>query len=280
MSRSKLFEDVCNLGEILSLSKCGPYFDSSQSLSIDTRDKPLYVHYLETYFPFKKSYFSIGLTTTITFYDFDENEIEHQKMLKLALTKLQSTFSRLGLKVFYKRKLMAYNSPPTLQIGNERYLFNQYLISLYRETIGNLLELEFTKHHFSEFDVCAKEDSKIIHYGRLLFSIQDGFEDKQKEHEIKRRLKLLENVAKDNKFSEEKIKRCKEDIFNPINYQERKLLIINLFQKFNLIEEEFQELKKIIDKYNLEIYISDSRKSCQHKNFTLPMNELKELLVE
>lgn len=237
------------------------------------------VRYGEIYYPFEKSNLSTCASTSITFFDFDENELEHQKILKLALSELQKNFSKLRLEIFYKNKLISYRSPFYSDTRSQKYIFNQYLLDIYRRTVENLFELDFTKYSSLEFDVIVKENSKYTHYGRLLFVIQDKFDDLLKEKEIRRRIQLVESTAKNNKFSEEKTKRCKEFVLDPINYQGRRLFLLNLFKKFNLDNEEFQKLKSIIENYKFEISVYDSRKNHSSKTSKLTIKELEELLI-
>jgi hypothetical protein len=281
INHSKLFKEVCEFYDILSVSKCGPYFDAPQSLSLDTRgDNPLCGRYIESYYPSKESRFATSAATVITFFDFDENELEHQRMLRLALLKLQSTFSRRGVEVFYKSKLMAYRSPFFIaSTKNTKYCLQQYLVDLYRETAGNLLELDFTKWYFFEMDVDRKEDG-FKQYGRFLFNLQDQFNDSLKEQEIKRRIQAMERTAKKHNFSEERIQRCKQDILDSIHYQERRFLEITFLEKFHLEEEEFQKLKKIINDYEFSISINDTRKEYPHNRIPdLSLGELEGLIV-
>jgi len=281
LNHSKLFEDVCEFYDVLSVSKCGPYFDVPQSLSLDTRDdNPLCARYSESYYPSKKSRFGTGATTVITFFDFDENELEHQRMLRLALLKLQSALSRFRVEVFYKSKLMSYRSPSFIaSTKNTKYFLQQYLLDRYRETAGILLDLDFTKWYFFEMDVDRKEDG-LKHYGRFLFYVQDQFNDSLKEQEIKRRIQAMERTAKKHNFSEERIQRCKEGILDPIHYQERHFLEITFLEKFHLEEEEFQKLKNIINDYGFSISIFDTKKEYPHSRTPeLSLGELEELIV-
>jgi len=282
---SKLFEDVCEFYDILSVSKCEPYFNAPQNLIIDTRDdNPLHAHYSESYYPSKYSRLATGAATVITFFDFDENELEHQKILRLALLKLQSVFSNLGMEIFYKSKLMSYHSPFFIaSTKNKKYYLQQYLVNLYRKTIGSLLSLDFTKQYFFEMDVDRKEDAFkdfFKQYGRFLFYVQDRFNDVLKQREIERRIEAVEETAKEHKFSEERLQKCKESVLDCIHYQGRRFIEITFLEKFHLDEEEFQKLKKIINDYGFSISTFDTRKKYpDNRTPELSLGELEELIV-
>ena len=280
MNDSKLFKEVCELYDILSVSKCGPYFDAPQILSLNKRNDKLCVHYIESYYPSKYSRFAIEAATVVTFFDFDENELEHQRTLRLALLKLQSAFSRLGVELFYNSKLISYRAPFFIaSTKNTKYFLLQYLLDLYRETTANLLELDFTKWYFLEMDVTRKEN-RFKHYGRFLFDVQDQFNDPLKEREIKRRIQAMEETAKERNFSEEKIQRLREEIHNPVHYQERRLFEMTILEEFHLEEEEFQKLKKIINEYGFSISVNDARKEYPYNRIpNLSLGELEKLII-
>lgn len=281
----KLFEDVCEFYDILSVSKCGPYFNAPQDLMIDTRnDNPLHAHYSESYYPSKYSRLATGMATVITFFDFDENELEHQKILRLGLLKLQSVFSNLGMEIFYKSKLMSYHSPFFIaSTKNEKYPLQQYLLNLYRKTISSLLSLDFTKQYFFEMDVDRKGDKIkdfFKQYGRFLFYVQDRFNDTLKQREIERRIEAVEETAEKHKFSEERTQRCKKDVLDPARYQGRRFIEITFLEKFHLDEEEFQKLKKIINDHEFSISAFDTRKKYpNNRTQELSLGELEELIV-
>ncbi|MEM5793887.1 MAG: hypothetical protein QXS48_03510 [Candidatus Aenigmatarchaeota archaeon] len=279
---SSFFKEACELYELLTISKCRPIFDSFSSFSLNTRNDNLSILYHESYFPFKKSYFSTWLTTSLTFFDFNEKNLEHQRKLKLALSKLQKTFSDFHLGFFYKEKLISYRSPLYLGEENQKYIFNQYLLDIYRETVENLFELDFVKSSYIEFDVTEKNGGRCVTYGRFLFLLQDKLNESLKRREMERRAKLfLKNITKDNSFSQQKIKKCMDSIFNPANYEEGRFFLVTPFKKkFNFDLGEFEKLKRLLEKYNFKTFLQNSQENYINKVSKLTEKEIKELLLE
>jgi len=177
MKYSKLFEDVCELYGMLSLSRCSPFAFAEQSLSLDTRDKnPLACRYNEYYWLENgtEDPISTGMGSRVMFMDFDEANREHQFGLSAAIMELKKEFSSKRIRPFYKSMLFSYHSTNTLTISQLKDIKKQLSSALlYRKTYGNLIDLEFNKDFFIEIPVDGFENEYKL-YGRLLFYVRES----------------------------------------------------------------------------------------------------------
>jgi hypothetical protein len=228
----KFFKEVCEFYDLL-LHRCEPYARAYQSLSLSTRpsDKPLYCRYDESYYP-QAGYgvrvkdaigvfamdipSNTSIASATTFLGFDENKSEHQDMITEAVKKLKLKLKERGRTPFYYEKLVAFTSSETAltdptvyqQAGTDFIEKQMELVPLYRETINNLMGLDFNKNYYYEFDIGKVTDTHNI-YGRFLFFVEEsnnrrflnvttwkGFHMKEEEFEN------LEHIIKNHRFSD------------------------------------------------------------------------------
>ena len=193
---SRLSENVFSLNDII-LHRCEPYARAVQSLSLNSRpeNKPLNCMYIEAYYPQKGygAYVKESIDTVtvalpsatnlggnIDFLDFEEYNPKHQDMITESVKKLRLKLKERGRKPFYHDKLVSYNSSETVlidpavyqQAGKDFIEKQLELVPYFRETLINLMGLDFKKKFFFELDVPGLEES-YCNYAYLLFLADD-----------------------------------------------------------------------------------------------------------
>jgi len=191
------FKEVFEFYDLL-LNRCEPYAKAVQHLSLSTRkhDKPLNCRYSEYYYPqtgykveVEDSIFAVAvglpsntsIASWFTFLGFDENKPEHQDMIAESVENLKFKLKELGRKPFYYDKLVAFSSadsaiidPTVYQRAGSDFIEEQTrLIPCFRESMSNLLGLDFDKNYFFEFDTGRITDKHEV-TGRFLFRIDES----------------------------------------------------------------------------------------------------------
>ena len=108
----------------------------------------------------------------------------------------------------------------------------------YRESIENLLDLDFTKCYFFEIPV-DEFTSEYKFYGRLLFRVQDFVKDSIKEKELEMLNQELEKYKITNNVDGEKFQKMKKEVNDSNRYQKKRSLEISMWKGFHLNEKEF-----------------------------------------